>query len=75
MTSGIKNWDNYENNGEYIFSAIQGQVEPSLWDKTKDDPKFVAIQALKCSIELIILKKERFTGAIAGVWDPLALIL
>ena len=37
VTSGIRQWDNYVNNGEYIFLAIQGQVEPSLWDQTKDD--------------------------------------
>ena len=29
VTSGIKNWENYENNGESILLAIQGQVEPS----------------------------------------------
>ena len=74
VTLGINKWSNYENNGEYIFLAIQGQVEPSLWDKTKDDPRFAAIQALKYLIELINLMKERCTGAAAGVWAPLALI-
>ena len=76
MTSGIKNWENYKNNGEYVFLTIKGQVEPALWDKTKDDPRFAAIQTLKCSIELINLMKERCTGAAAaaGVWGPLALI-
>ena len=67
VTSGIKNWDNYENNGEYIFLAIQGQVEPSLWDKTKDDPRFAAIQALKYPIELINLMNERCTAVATGV--------
>ena len=47
VTSGISQWNNYVNNGKSIFLAIQGQVEPSLWDKTKDDPKTAAIQALK----------------------------
>ena len=67
VTSVIKNRDNYKNNGEYIFLAIQGQVEPSLWYKTKDDPRFAAIQTLKCPIELINFMKERCTGAAAGV--------
>ena len=43
-TAGIKQWRDYVNNGEYIFLAIQGQVEPSLWDKTKNDARFAAIQ-------------------------------
>ena len=64
---GISQWNNCVNNGESIFLAIQGQVEPSLWDKTKDDPRFVAIQALKCHIELINLMKERCTRTVAGV--------
>ena len=74
VTSGIGQWNNYVNNGESIFLAIQGQVQPSLWDKTKDNPRFVAIQALKCPIELINLMKERRTGAAAGVWAPLAFV-
>ena len=56
------------------FLAIQGQVQPSLWDKTKDNPRFAAIQALKCSIELINLMKERYTGAEAEVWAPLTFV-
>ena len=74
VSSGINQWNNYENNGEYILLAIQGQVEPSLWDKTKDDPRFAAIQALKCPIKLVNLMKERCTGAAAGVWAPLAFV-
>ena len=74
VTSGIKNSENCENNGEYIFLAIQGQVEPALWNKTKDDPRFVAIQTLKCPIEFINLTKGRCTRAAAGVWAPLALL-
>ena len=46
VTFGIRQWDNYLNNGESIFLAIQGQDEQFLWDKTKDDPRFVVIQAL-----------------------------
>ena len=74
VTSGISQWNNYVNNGESIFLAIQEQVEPSLWDKTKDDPRFAAIQALKCPIKLINLMKERCTGAAVGVWAPLAFV-
>ena len=74
MTSGIIQWNNYVNNGESIFLAIQEQVEPSLWDKTKNDPRYAAIQALKCPIELINLMKEMCTGAAAGVWTPLAFV-
>ena len=55
------------NNGEYIFLAIKGQVELSLWDQTKDDTRFVAIQASQCPIELIILLKDRCTGTMIGV--------
>ena len=62
------------NNGESIFLAFQGQVEPSLWDKTKDDPRYAAIQALKWPIELINHMKERCTGAAAGVWALLAFV-
>ena len=74
VTSGISQWNNYMNNQESIFLAIQGQVEPSLWDKTKDDPRFAAIQALKCPIKLINLMKERCTGAAVRVWLPLAFV-
>ena len=74
MTSGISQWINYMNNGESTFLAIQGQVEQSLWDKTKDDPRFGAIQAMKCPIELINLMKERCMGEAAGVWPALAFI-
>ena len=55
------------NNGETIFLAIRGQVEPFLWDKTKDGPRFAAIQILKCPIELINLMKEPCTRAAVGV--------
>ena len=74
LTTGIKQWRDYVNNGEYIFLAIQGQMERSLWDKTKDDAQFVAIQTLKCPIALIKLMKDRSTGTMTGVWQPLALI-
>ena len=40
LTAGIKQWKEYVNNGEYLSLAIQGQVEPSLRDKTKDDAQF-----------------------------------
>ena len=66
-TAGIRQWDNYMNDDEYIFLAIQIQVEPSLWDKTKDDGRFSAVQASKCPIELLILLKDRCTGTISGV--------
>ena len=74
VTAGINQWNKYKDNGESIFLAIQGQVEPSLWDKTKDDARFPAIQALKCPIALINLMKERCTGGTAGTWEPLAFI-
>ena len=62
FTAGRKKWRDYVNNGEYLFLVIQSQVEPSLWDKTKDDARFVAIQTLKCPIALIKLMKDRITG-------------
>ena len=74
LTAGIKQWKEYVNNGEYLFLAIQGQVEPSLWDKTKDDARFSAIQTLKCLIALINLMKERSTRTMNEVWEPLAYI-
>ena len=49
-------------------------MEPSLWDKTKEDARFPAVQASKCPIELIKLMKDRSTGTMTGVWQPLALI-
>ena len=49
-------------------------MEPSLWDKTRDDPGFAAVDALKCPIALINLMKDRCTGAVPGVWAPLALM-
>ena len=59
LTAGSKQLRDYVNNGEYLFLAIQSQVEPSLWDKTKDDDRFVAIQTLKCPIAFINLMKDR----------------
>ena len=34
QVSGMKQYQDYVNNGEYIMLAIEGQVEPLLWDKT-----------------------------------------
>ena len=62
VTAGIKQWKDYVNNGRYLFLALQGQVEPSLWDKTKDDVRLASVQALKCPIALINLMKDRSTG-------------
>ena len=45
QVSGMKQYQDYVNNSEFIMLAIQGQVEPSLWDKTKGDIRFPAIQA------------------------------
>ena len=36
------------NDRESLVLAIKGQVKPFLWDKTKDDTRFAAIQASKC---------------------------
>ena len=72
--AGINNRNKYKQHGESIFLAIKRQVEPSLWDKTKDDPAFAAIEALKCPIALINLLKDRCTGTVPGVWAPLAFI-
>ena len=57
-----------------MFLTIKGQIaiEPSLWDKTMDDPGSVAIETLKCPIALINLMKARCTGAVAGIWAHLA---
>ena len=60
--AGMKQFRDYTNNGEYIMLAIKGQVESSLWDKTKADVRFAAIQAAKCPIELIKLMKLQVTG-------------
>ena len=73
-TAGIRQWDNYVNDGEYLFLAIQGQIESSLWYQTKDDNGFTVVQASKCTIELIILLKDRCTGTAAGVSKPLVYI-
>jgi len=68
---GINNWNKYEQHGEALFLVIKGQVEPSLWDKTKDDPAFAGVEALKCPIALLNLLKVRCTGTVPGVWGPL----
>ena len=68
QVSGMKQYQDYVNNGECIMLDIQGQVEQSLWDKTKGDIRFAAIQAAKCPIELIKLMKQRVTGTQSGVW-------
>ena len=72
VSAGISQWNKYVNNRESLMLSIQGQVEPSLWDKTKADTRFAAIQASKCPIDLINLLKEKCTGGSAGVWPPLA---
>ena len=72
QAAGLKQFDTYVNNGEYIMLAIQGQIESSVWDKTKADVRFAAIQAAKCPIALINLMKERATGTQSGLWPPLA---
>ena len=56
--AGINKWNRYEEHGKSIFLAIKGQVEPSLWDKTMDDPRFAAIKILKCPLALINLMKD-----------------
>ena len=67
VSAGINQWNKYVNDGEFLCLAIKGQIKPSLWDKTKDDTRFVAIQASKCPIGLINLMKERCTVESAGV--------
>ena len=74
QASGLKQYDDYVNNGKYIMLAIQGQVEPSVWDKTKADVRFAAIEAAKCPVPLINLMKERATGTQSGLWPPLVYI-
>ena len=74
QVSGMKQYQDYVNNGEYIMLAIQGQVEPSLWDKTRGDIRFAAIQTAKCPIDLMKLMKEQATGTQSGLWLPLAYI-
>ena len=71
--AGMKQFREYINNGEYIMLAIQGQVESSLWDKTKADVRFAAIQTAQCPIAFIQLMKLRATGIQSGVWQPLAI--
>ena len=68
LTAGIKQCNNYVNNSEYIFLAIYGQMELSLWDKTKDNAQFVAIQTFKYPIALIKLMKDRSTGTMTRIW-------
>ena len=46
----------------------------SLWDQTKDDTQFPAVQASKFQIKLIIILKDTCTGTMSGVWKPLAYI-
>ena len=58
----MKQFRDYTNNGEYIMLAIEGQVESSLWDKTKADVRFAAIQTAKCPIALVKLMKLQATG-------------
>ena len=72
IAAGMKQYGDYVNNGEYLCLTIQGQVEPLLYDKTKADVRFAAIQTAKCPIALIILMKERATGTQSGLWPPLA---
>ena len=72
LAAGIKQWKEYVNNGEYLFLTIQGQVEPSFWDKTKDNARSAAIQTLKYPITLINLMKKRSTGTMDGIREPLA---
>ena len=55
--------------------AIKGQIESSLWDKTKADVRFATIQTAKCPIALIKLMKLRATGTQSGVWEPLAFFM
>ena len=55
QASGMKQYQEYENNCKYIMLAITGQVEPSLLDKTKADVRFAAIQTAKYPIALIKL--------------------
>ena len=74
ISAGIKQCRDYVNNGEYIFLPIQSQVEPSLWDKTKDNIRFAAVHSLKCPIALIKMMKDRSTRTMIGVWKPLTLI-
>ena len=74
QAAGQKQYDDYVNNGKYIMLAIQGQVETCVWDKTKADVRFAAIEAAKCPIALINLMKERATGTQSGLWPPLAYI-
>ena len=71
---GIRKWNKYKENGEALFLTIKGQIDPTLWDRTMDNAQFAAVETLKCPIALINLMKNRCTGAVTGLWGPLALL-
>ena len=70
--AGQKNYDDYKNDGEFLYLAIQGQVETCVWDKTIADVRYAAVEASKCPIQLLDLLRDRATGTNSGVWPPMA---
>ena len=69
---GIRKWGKYQEHSEAFFLTIKGQIDPALWDRTMDDAQFAAVEAGKYPIALLNLIKDRCTGAVAGLWEPLA---
>ena len=71
---GIRKWNKYQEHSEALFLTIKGQIDKALWDRTMDDAQFAAVEAGKCPIALLNLIKNRCTGAVAGLWEPLAIM-
>ena len=71
---GIRKWNKYQEHSEALFLTIKGQIDRALWDRTMDDAQFAAVEAGKCPIALLNLIKNRCTGAVAGLWEPLAIM-
>ena len=71
---GIQKWGKYQEHSEALFLTIKGQIDPALWDRTMDNAQFTAVEAGKCPIALLNLIKDRCTGAVAGLWEPLAIM-
>ena len=71
---GVRKWGKYQEHSEALFLTIKGQIDKALWDRTMDDAQFAAVEAGKCPIELLNLIKNRCTGAVAGLWEPLAIM-
>jgi hypothetical protein len=70
----LKDFKQYEKDASHIFLAVKGQFEPVAWDELDHEPRFTAIIAKQCPVQLISMLMETCSTNESLTWEPLGRI-